>query len=231
MTNATTPNEKIIDLVRRCLALAKSANEHEAAAAAAKAQELLLKYNLNMAEVERDTNAEGIGRVDAKRANMFAWSDLLMGGIAKGNLCRIVLVGGIGRGDHGTFAIFGKREAIEVTQYMYAYLSAEIVRLTPKGRGFSYANAWRLGAATTISLRLSAELDGFKAATTASTALVVTNDAALTAAVARSMGKTGKKKAYVRSNSGFRDGRAAGEKIGIRAGLKTNAAGQSLLGR
>lgn len=46
--------EKIVDRIRKLLALASSANENEAMAAAEKAQALLLEYNLTMADVESE---------------------------------------------------------------------------------------------------------------------------------------------------------------------------------
>ena len=44
-------HERIIEKVRKLLALSQSDNEHEAAAAAAKAQALLSEYNLSMSDV------------------------------------------------------------------------------------------------------------------------------------------------------------------------------------
>lgn len=45
------PVDKIVDKIRKLLALATSSNEHESRLAAEKAQELLVKYNLSMQSV------------------------------------------------------------------------------------------------------------------------------------------------------------------------------------
>ena len=46
MENQNNPNERIIELIKKCLALSSSSNEHEAEFAMSKAQELIEKYNL-----------------------------------------------------------------------------------------------------------------------------------------------------------------------------------------
>lgn len=45
------PEDRLIDRVRKLLALAESPNEHEAALAAERAQELMLKYGIELAQV------------------------------------------------------------------------------------------------------------------------------------------------------------------------------------
>lgn len=45
--------EAVLELVKKCLALAQSPNEHEAAAAMERARKIMLKYNIDMFEVER----------------------------------------------------------------------------------------------------------------------------------------------------------------------------------
>ena len=44
---------KVIDKIRKCLALATSSNEHEAQRAAQKAHELLIRHNLSMQQIEQ----------------------------------------------------------------------------------------------------------------------------------------------------------------------------------
>lgn len=46
-------NKEIVDKIKKLLSLAKSGNEHEARLAAEKASELLIKYNLSLAEIEK----------------------------------------------------------------------------------------------------------------------------------------------------------------------------------
>jgi hypothetical protein len=58
--------ERIIERVRKLLALSNSSNEHEAALAAAHAQRLLAEHNLAMSELE--VQAEGASEVDLQVA-------------------------------------------------------------------------------------------------------------------------------------------------------------------
>ncbi len=58
--------ERIIERVRKLLALSNSSNEHEAALAAAHAQRLLAEHNLAMSEL--DLQDEGAGEVELKVA-------------------------------------------------------------------------------------------------------------------------------------------------------------------
>lgn len=51
----------IIDLIKKCLALAGSPNENEAARAMEKAQELLAKYNVTMDQVKGTPDAQVMG--------------------------------------------------------------------------------------------------------------------------------------------------------------------------
>lgn len=85
------PEEKtrdsIIAKIQKLLALATSTNEHEAAAAMGKAQELLMKHNLSMAEVEPLGEGPPVGWEDVAihtRATN-RWLYLLARGIASTN--------------------------------------------------------------------------------------------------------------------------------------------------
>lgn len=88
------PNERVIDLIRKCLALGKSPNEHEAALAMEKAQELLEKYNLSMRDIE--------GEAQTKISNMLnfsisigtsEWKRYLIHYVAEANFCKILISG------------------------------------------------------------------------------------------------------------------------------------------
>jgi hypothetical protein len=65
--------EKILSKVEKLLNLAKSANQHEASAATAKANELLMKYNLELFNKDPDDHEEEVfvkNIYDAKRTNV-----------------------------------------------------------------------------------------------------------------------------------------------------------------
>lgn len=242
MANEEAPNEKILDKIRKLLALSTSSNEYEAALAASKAQELLLKYNLEMSQLKQDVGDE-IERWNFRTPFRDSWLSYLMGAVASANLCRVVQGGGWKTGrrewENGPFTagervrefyLFGKKPNLEVTEFMYEYLAAEIDRLTPR-KGAKYVSSFRIGAVTTIDKRLKEELKTFQS-TEETRALIVVSDAALAVKVKEAFPKLTKGKgASITDYAGYLDGQAAGKSIQFRQGVSgKNPAGQALLG-
>ena len=78
--------ERIIERVRKLLALSNSSNEHEAALAAAHAQRLLAEHNLAMSELE--LQAEGAGEAELVVAKTVAkWLSSLFATVANAFDC------------------------------------------------------------------------------------------------------------------------------------------------
>lgn len=123
--------QELLDKVRKLLALSTSSNEHEAALAAAKAQELVLKYNLDLSML-------GKGRVDEKEETVLhdyqtleevldsrtEWTARLAFAVAKGNLCDLVITG-----YNSGFCWIGKKSNIEIAQYIYSFFKFELERI------------------------------------------------------------------------------------------------------
>lgn len=80
---------KAVDQIQKLLNLAaKNPNENEAAAAASKAQQLLTKYNLDAAVVERASGVADGRREDFKtRGGFYAWQRELWRALAELNFC------------------------------------------------------------------------------------------------------------------------------------------------
>lgn len=237
------PPKKILELIRRLLALSTSSNEHEAAAAASKAQELLLKYNLEMSHIPQDKGDE-VERWDFLSPHTDQWLDFLINAVCSANLCRVVKGyewrDGTRDGNRwiaGTkmrkFYLFGKKPNLEVAEFMYAYLAGEIDRLTPKKQKKAWINSFRLGAVTIISKRLREELQTFQS-TEETKALVVVSDQALSTAVKKDFPKLYSGRGMSVSDYGaYNDGQAAGKTVQFRQGINggsANAAGQALIG-
>lgn len=124
--------DKVIDLIRKLLALSTSSNEHEAAAAAAKAQELLAKHELDMSQIQ-DRAAQEDAYVHFRRdtggkQNQKTWRISLLGAVAKTSFCRVVFHTD-GKVAHDQYTIVGKAHNIEVVEYLFTYLAGEITRL------------------------------------------------------------------------------------------------------
>lgn len=151
--------ERTIRRIKALLNLGKSPNRHEAEAALAKAQELLLKHNLDMATVTSATERAKIDEenplgTDAVEASLDAagqpvmWRAQLAAAVATGCLCRAVRFYHPGTPDlkQGWYiAYVGRKNDIEAAKAMYAYIEAEVsarakteytkARKAAKGRG------------------------------------------------------------------------------------------------
>ena len=244
--------EKIVDRIRKLLALAgNNTNPNEAANAAAEAQRLMFAHKI--AEAMVDSAPEELREraephvVDPEESNktsiMPTWMGCLMAAICKTSFCEPIQLkreGGI-----ACFSIVGRRSDVEATTYLYRYLRNEIDRLCREangGFGRTWVNNFRMGAVAVVGVRLSEsraeQLRQFKTAADlgnagATTALAIVNRQAMEVADAF-------KKAYPRvrqAGGSYRrdaDGRAAGERagagIGLPGGNRAIGSGARLLG-
>jgi len=81
--------EKIVDRIRKLLALAQSDNEHEAASAAANAQRLLSEHNLSMDQVELEAEAGSAKFIHVPLPSRLApWTIQLFASVAEAFDCR-----------------------------------------------------------------------------------------------------------------------------------------------
>lgn len=224
-----TDQEKIIDRVRKLMALATSSNEHEAAAAAAKAQELMLKHNLSAAALNTKEEENTRDWIDEKDGS--SWRAQLANGIARGLMCRIV-VHNLG-GKHKRYAVLGKPANVEVVQYMYEYLSKELVRLSPKPVHSAASHAFRVGAVSVLGQRMRETFTEFKEASAETRELVVVQDASVEAFKSSLYEDSLKKGSSGRISDGraYHEGQQAGMAIPLRKGVQErNSGGQFLLG-
>lgn len=118
-------HKEIIGKIRKLIELSQSNNEHEAASAAAKAQILLSKYNLSMAEI--DTNDESlkarrVGQKTCKRLD--SWAHILARGVSKAFDCDYYH-----SATTGTTVFVGVGADPEVCGYTYDYLRKKLSRL------------------------------------------------------------------------------------------------------
>ena len=116
---------RIIEKVRKLLALSQSDNAHEAAAAAAKAQELLAEHNLSMADVPaEDARSICATKVNAKtRQRLEDWAFRLAAYTAEAFDCRYLHYA------DGQTAFFGVGADPEVCAWTYRYLYKTLLRM------------------------------------------------------------------------------------------------------
>lgn len=117
---------KLIERIQKLLALSSSPNEHEAALASARAQELLLKYNLTMGEVElnREEAIETI--IDLGKRRPERWISSLLGGVCKAFDCQAINLGG------GRLSIIGGPADCEAAKFTFNYLHQTTKRLATR---------------------------------------------------------------------------------------------------
>lgn len=194
--------EKIIKLTN--LANNSAATPDEAAAAASRAQALMFKYNLDMAQVETAQVGMDITKdwfdMGAHGANRFTitFHRELMHTIARNNFCKYLQSTGSNR-----IVLVGKPHDIEMAKYLYGYLSREIIQLAAKavklhcdavdpGPRGSWVLSYSRGAVRTIGNMLYAQRKADVAAHTGGSALVLATEQALAEALSRFFPKTGK---------------------------------------
>lgn len=202
-------DESILSKIKKIRELAKkNDNENEAAAAAAFAQELLLRHNISEKEVDSahiEREEEFIHEYYRKHMsgqNVKQWKIDLAFVVARTNLCR-VLFGGNGEILHW----YGKKSNIEVAQFLYETIVADIERIAEERwstiealrklekqtgtslfkagselrtvHGKSWKNSFYWGAKDTVSERLQENLNTLQITEPKINALVLVSDAGL----------------------------------------------------
>jgi len=142
----SSENHKILDKVQKLLALAQSANEHEARNAMAKAHEFLLKHNLSLLELKTTWNYvhKQIGEVGRRNPIKSIISSII---------CRFFFVEAVwtfGYDQHKDrsgqiLEIYGTPDNIAMAEYVYDYLQniSEILWIEHKERKKIYGNRHR----------------------------------------------------------------------------------------
>lgn len=121
--------DSIVKKIQKLLALAGSANEHEAMAAMAKAQEMLAQHDLDMAEVQShsDEPDEAVtkGKVATGKKAAPKWEGFIFMGLAKANNCEAYRSGGV-------LCMIGRPHRMEVVRSLFEYLINTVDRESKK---------------------------------------------------------------------------------------------------
>jgi len=127
-------NKDIIEKIQKLLALANSSNENEAKLAAAKAQELLIKYNLSMSQIETDENryemeliATGKGRISSEY--LYIQSLLCEFYFVRIVKSKRVIYDGFWPKNEAVYLIFGAEHNIKIAKYVDEFLVQAFQRL------------------------------------------------------------------------------------------------------
>lgn len=116
--------DRILDKIRKCLALAASSNEHEAAAAMRQAQKLMELYGIGEADVLAAGASESSAHAGAS-SKPPKWENYLASTVAHAFGCDLLFSGSY-RGGKWIFVGVGARP--EVAQYAFAVLFRQLRR-------------------------------------------------------------------------------------------------------
>ena len=154
--------EKVIDKIKKLLALSRSDNEHEAALAASKAQELLDKENVRISEVEGVSESEISEYLVKEKGRFMSWEVQLFAKLAKTMDCfpyiatnRAVKM--------RRLMVAGYKQDVEVFNYLREYVGTSILKLVDRAlkeqkknpgwsrrRTIAFKNAFGAGASTRV---------------------------------------------------------------------------------
>lgn len=222
---AEKSRDNIIDLIQKCLALSKSDKPGEAANAMNKAQELLFKYKLTMAEVETaETKEEGLIGQDyfelGIKPHEGTWRNQLAHHIARYNFCK-----GIGSWDKKHFYFIGTKTDVEVVRELYLWVVEQLELMANQAwleyfprydRRPTFTRSFYQAAVMVIGNRLYEKWNELKVKTETSTALVVQSDKAIKQYVDDKFGTLSKAR-YSSSSShgGYKAGQRAGHQVDL----------------
>lgn len=161
-----TEREKLIDKIRKLLAKAKGTdNQEEAAVFAQKAHELLLRNELDIAEVTaegQEVSEQVVGTRHKPRYDT-PWFRGLANAVAKYYMCGMVRYKINGRRGSETYAFVGRESRTLVAAEMFGYLEKTIYRLSNEASkdGVVRRN-FQKGAAVNMAFRVMKMLEKAK---------------------------------------------------------------------
>jgi hypothetical protein len=164
----TVVNDRVLDRVRKLLAMANDArgNENESANAAAMAQAIIAEHGLEMSQLENQSNDPALvtrDKTQHDRAAMYKYQRDLMASVAKCNFCRhfITDVHAVSSGKMRKVkrhVLLGRTINVQASILIYDYLIDAMDRLVPwQGSALRGRDAllWFEGCAERLGERLS----------------------------------------------------------------------------
>lgn len=134
-----TKTEKIVDRIKKLLALSRSSNEHEAASAAAKAHKLMMEHSIDQAALRKNKPPRVIEFSIGEETRPYEWRLVLIGGLAEAFGCEYYYQDVMGKSRIGPrkarFMFIGPEIQKDAISYMHDFLIKDINRLANK--------AWR----------------------------------------------------------------------------------------
>lgn len=124
-----SPKETLVERVQKLLALAESKNENEAALAAEKAQELMLRYGIELAQVAAlKQKGIGVGKEEIQ-GRVDPWRRKLAAAVARSMGGQLVYWNEY-RKWTGTLTFWGQKDTVAGMVALYQYLEAQLVTIS-----------------------------------------------------------------------------------------------------
>lgn len=221
-------NNRIIDKIRKLLALANSSNEHEAALAASHAQRLLSAHNLAMADIESEQKPQSADKVEATVSKTLPkWVRHLSAGVCTAFDCQ-----GIHHPATGKLTFIGVGADVQIAAYTFSYLDKTVRRLCsnymkhhaneniPNRHRELMRQSYYLGAVSTINLTLREQ----KVQTPITPGALVPIKEGLIKKAMSDIGPTRtvrSRKSYIDSHA-YTKGQEDGQQVGIHKGISGN---------
>jgi len=240
---------KVMDRIKKLMALSQSPNQNEAATAAAAAASLMSEYELEEADLRLETGeaAEAIEDVcftlDGQRhAN---WKSYLHVGLTRAFHCHSWLHRSFQNGKRTqAFRVVGRRSNVQTINYLYLYLVQELTSMSERAwcevpatqasliHGKHWKNSFLTGAAGEIQKRLFAQVEQEKAQPATNALVLVRKDQEEVEAFFNSVKpKLVKVQNQTRINSdAYGQGQEAGRNINLGGGGKGLGAAPKQLG-
>lgn len=117
---------KILDKIKKCLALSASSNEHEAEAALRQARKLMEAHGVTDLDIQAADAAERREKAGVK-GQPSSWETLLAMKVGEAFGCRVIFSNGV-MGLKGEWCFIGCGTAPEVAQYAFAVLHRQAKR-------------------------------------------------------------------------------------------------------
>lgn len=230
----TQTETKLIDKIRKLLALATSPNEAEAMAAMAKAVELANEYQLDIERIRVQSGDNSAVEMENKATHgqLQAWMKIALGGLCRGNACKLILGG-------KTYYILGAKTDVAIVEQMWVSVQAQIRHLAERGwesdgkhewpadQRRKWTNCYKEGVAQRVCTRLKEARDAANMQASDSTALVLRRDTRVAEYVKEQFGKLGKSR-FIGSTASA-SARDAGYRDGANVRLAKEVAGRKAL--
>jgi hypothetical protein len=162
--SALTPDLALLEKVRKLLALSDSPNEHEAALAAEKAQDLMLRHGIDIAQIAISAGVSTIGIDDARvESKLDPCRRILAASIAKSIGGRVVFTRDYRGASAGVMSFFGPAGTAHSIAALYRHLETQLVtisaiatanRTQKRVHGRTYRSSFLLGAVDRLHWRL-----------------------------------------------------------------------------